>query len=546
MAIPFSAVGGIFLLWARGMPFSISAAIGFIALFGVAVLNGVVLVSEINRLLQQGRDLSSAIVQGAQNRLRPILMTATVASLGFLPMALSHGAGAEVQRPLATVVIGGLLSATFLTLFILPLLLEGSHRISRKKNRAAAAGMLFFFLLVPYAQAATPQGSVLTYQEALTFMLKNNPELLKAGLEKEGTALMQKAWFDAPAAQVSADYGQFNTFANDKRFGIQQGFAFPGSYIAGRNYLRSMTEYAALAESMSILEKKKELRQLFNARWVLSEKMRMWKTADSLWTEMQRISEARVAAGIELAAEDALVKAKKILIQQQLMQVSYEVQKLSNSFRYLLHTTQEVEPAASDSTLYTQTLSDASRVSSFAGVKLYSQASQVASHYAKWQQGKLLPEFSLNVNTQSNTGWFRKGNEEVYYAPSYRFWYAGAGMSLPLFYRNRQAHWQVAKQKKKIAEAEQEAMLSKTQAEVKNLILEHEATFFASRELQDKGVPAVKQAMQTAIKRYTSGESSFTECMYFYNEYMSVQLKSIETTERLHQVLIEMEYYSNQ
>ena len=122
-AIPLSAIGGIFFLAIRGMPFSISAGVGFIALFGVAVLNGIVLIAEFNRLKTGGMtDLKQIVLEGTKLRLRPVMMTAFVASLGFLPMALSNGAGAEVQRPLATVVIGGLMIATLLTLFVLPIL----------------------------------------------------------------------------------------------------------------------------------------------------------------------------------------------------------------------------------------------------------------------------------------------------------------------------------------------------------------------------------------------------------------------------------------
>lgn len=122
-AIPMAAIGGVFALLLRGMPFSISAGIGFIALFGVAVLNGIVLISEFNRLKKEGMtDLNDIIMKGTQIRLRPVLMTAAVASLGFLPMALATSAGAEVQKPLATVVIGGLISSTLLTLIVLPCL----------------------------------------------------------------------------------------------------------------------------------------------------------------------------------------------------------------------------------------------------------------------------------------------------------------------------------------------------------------------------------------------------------------------------------------
>jgi cobalt-zinc-cadmium resistance protein CzcA len=134
-AIPLSAIGGIYFLALRGMPFSISAGVGFIALFGVAVLNGIVLISEFNRLKKDGvNNLSRIVLMGTRIRLRPVLMTAFVASLGFLPMAISNGAGAEVQRPLATVVIGGLMLATLLTLFVLPILYVLFERASKKKK----------------------------------------------------------------------------------------------------------------------------------------------------------------------------------------------------------------------------------------------------------------------------------------------------------------------------------------------------------------------------------------------------------------------------
>lgn len=145
--IPLATVGGVFALLLRGMPFSISAGVGFIALFGVAVLNGVVLVTYINELRQQGRPLEEAVREGGMTRLRPVLTTALVASLGFIPMALSHGAGAEVQRPLATVVIGGLITSTLLTLLVLPLLYRTFER--RGEEQRVAAGRSSPGRLVP-------------------------------------------------------------------------------------------------------------------------------------------------------------------------------------------------------------------------------------------------------------------------------------------------------------------------------------------------------------------------------------------------------------
>ena len=136
--IPLAVTGGIFALWARGLPFSISAGVGFIALSGVAVLNGLMMISYFNLLREKGRDVNASVREGAMTRLRPVLMTALVASLGFVPMALAHGAGAEVQKPLATVVIGGILSSTFLTLVLLPTLYEWLEGRKERKDKRDA------------------------------------------------------------------------------------------------------------------------------------------------------------------------------------------------------------------------------------------------------------------------------------------------------------------------------------------------------------------------------------------------------------------------
>jgi cobalt-zinc-cadmium resistance protein CzcA len=134
--LPFAAVGGIIALWARGLHLSVSASIGFIALFGVAVLNGLVLLTTIQRRREAGATAAEAAISGSRERLRPVLMTALVASFGFIPVAVSHGTGAEVQRPLATVVIGGLVTSTLLTLLVLPTLYAWLRRrgVSRRAS----------------------------------------------------------------------------------------------------------------------------------------------------------------------------------------------------------------------------------------------------------------------------------------------------------------------------------------------------------------------------------------------------------------------------
>lgn len=193
-AIPMAAIGGVFALLIRDMPFSISAGVGFIALFGVAVLNGIVLVSTFNQLENDGMtNILERIIEGTKIRLRPVLMTATVASLGFLPMALSHGAGAEVQKPLATVVIGGLLTATFLTLFVLPLFyLLFSTTKNKKMNTTIPTAIVMLMLAFGSSNAQTTTSKQLTVEDAISIALKHNPGLLASQIEVRQSKALHK------------------------------------------------------------------------------------------------------------------------------------------------------------------------------------------------------------------------------------------------------------------------------------------------------------------------------------------------------------------
>lgn len=185
-AIPLSAIGGIVALWLRDLPFSISAGVGFIALFGVAVLNGIVLIAYFNQLKAEGMtDVMERIRTGSLVRLRPVIMTAAVASLGFLPMALSTSNGGEVQRPLATVVIGGLITATFLTLVVLPALYLLVERRRKSPKGAPSTAIGLVVLLSLFASPAFAQNSWSTPEAAIQQALRNHPEIKQGRLEVE-------------------------------------------------------------------------------------------------------------------------------------------------------------------------------------------------------------------------------------------------------------------------------------------------------------------------------------------------------------------------
>ncbi|MDR2868541.1 MAG: CusA/CzcA family heavy metal efflux RND transporter, partial [Bacteroidales bacterium] len=204
-AIPLSLIGGIWALWVRGMPFSISAGVGFIALFGVAVLNGIVLIAQYNQLEKEGvSDVTERILRGSSIRLRPVMITALVASLGFLPMALSQSDGAEVQRPLATVVIGGLITATILTLFVLPSLYKMFNGKMRKTRKPLKKTTIIMFILCIFAFSVNAQAQVVkSLDDCITYALEHNLMLQSGRIAIEKAKILQTGAFNADKTQIS-------------------------------------------------------------------------------------------------------------------------------------------------------------------------------------------------------------------------------------------------------------------------------------------------------------------------------------------------------
>lgn len=240
-AIPMSAIGGVMALWFRGMPFSISAGVGFIALFGVAVLNGIVLIGYFNQLKKEGMiNLYRRILVGTKVRLRPVIMTASVASLGFMPMALSQGAGAEVQKPLATVVIGGLITATLLTLLVLPVmysLFEQKTKVHPPTPKILA--VLLFLILFSPVYAQTPKE--LELDEAITMTLQNSSTVKIASLQVDQNQVLQKSAWDIPKTSVNVGFGNINNYETDYSVLLNQNLEAPGYYKARKEVLRENT-----------------------------------------------------------------------------------------------------------------------------------------------------------------------------------------------------------------------------------------------------------------------------------------------------------------
>ncbi len=277
-AVPLSAIGGIVALYLRGMPFSISAGIGFIALFGVAVLNGIVLISYFNTLKKEKPEtpILDIILEGAKVRLRPVLLTATVASLGFLPMAISSSAGAEVQKPLATVVIGGLITATFLTLLILPALYQ---IMEKKKQIKPPKGIAILILLIGFStMKAQESKTILTQEEAVEMATQNAVAIKNATLDIENAKASKKGAFTLAPIRVSYQDVGVAEGINETEWSVLQNF---GSII-------TQVKRSKLASAQIKLE---ESNKKLTQRQVILKVSTLYQQWQFLYAKLQLIDE---------------------------------------------------------------------------------------------------------------------------------------------------------------------------------------------------------------------------------------------------------------
>ncbi|MFN3951641.1 MAG: CusA/CzcA family heavy metal efflux RND transporter [Thermaurantimonas sp.] len=349
--VPMASIGGIFSLLIRDMPFSISAAIGFIALFGVAVLNGVVLLAVIIDRMKQpstDNDVKKILIEACASRLRPVLMTGTVASLGFLPMAVSTSAGAEVQRPLATVVIGGLVTATFLTLFVLPSAFYLFKYGGRKMSLAAPA-ILALLLVQPAESHAQKIIRSISLAEAIELGLKNNPLVRGSSTDIDIARLEKSIALDPGSTSAMITYGQINFARNDYNIEILQNIQSIGRQIA--SYKRAEIALTLSNNRLQLAEKtlKRQVTALWYqwlfAKWTL----KLYEQEDYQYQSMRPALEA-------LKANSSLKPLDIMLLENRFKEVSLrsnliagQMARLSGELKSLIGLPAEIELEPSDS-----------------------------------------------------------------------------------------------------------------------------------------------------------------------------------------------------
>ncbi|EAY31496.1 CusA/CzcA family heavy metal efflux RND transporter [Microscilla marina] len=336
-AIPLSAIGGVWALQWRGLPFSISAGIGFIALFGVAVLNGIVLIGYFNQLKNEGMtDIRQRIIQGTKVRLRPVLMTAAVASLGFFPMAISTSGGAEVQRPLATVVIGGLLTATFLTLVVLPILYSWLASWQEKqggKNLKVPKGALVLPLLAMGWGTAQAQTSAISLDSAITVALQNHPDMQAANLAIKQTTVLQRQRYNPGTTNITYQ-GDGLYRPNNQRvsqLNITQNFVGMGAAKARNALQKQWLVQNHLAKNVAAAKLKWQVQQLYLNIQYKQKMVGLYTRLTATYDQFLKKAKARQASGetnaIErLSIQSQLNKYQLLKRQTQMEQSSLEQQ----------------------------------------------------------------------------------------------------------------------------------------------------------------------------------------------------------------------------
>jgi cobalt-zinc-cadmium resistance protein CzcA len=340
----------------RGLPFSISAGVGFIALFGIAVLNGIVLIEHFKELKHSGiKSIDELILKGTTDRLRPVLLTAAAAALGFLPMAISSSAGAEVQRPLATVVIGGLFTATVLTMIVLPILFKVLDKKEFKKPHFKMHNKsiyLLFFLLS--CSVLSAQNDKSERERIIHLALQNNKEIKAAQLQldKSNAAIQSAYSFDKTNLYYS--YDQNNLALNNEPlrvFGVQQKLEFPTVYGAKKSVL--VSEYEKERVGLEIKKRKLTLMvsKVYEHIVYLQNQSKQYTYLDSLYQNFSKASNRRFELGetnylekITAQAKSGQIQTKKFQIEKD-KQAQYEVlNSLVQSEDEIIITTTQLSP----------------------------------------------------------------------------------------------------------------------------------------------------------------------------------------------------------
>jgi heavy metal efflux system protein len=535
-AIPLSATGGILLLAARGMPFSISAGIGFIALFGVAVLNGIVLISEFNRLRAAGMtNICRVVITGTHHRLRPVLITALVASLGFLPMAISTGAGAEVQRPLATVVIGGLVLATFLTLLILPVLYAMTERRLKLKSGLTAPLLFAFLLLSPASQS---QPVTVSLQQAIDSAMKNNLGVKHSRLAAEYRRLLVRSASDLPPLIISAEAGQINSAYIDTKFGISQQFSMPAYYSRQKSHLTEEWKSATASTSLTMAQLKKAVTDAFFTALLLSRKEETMLRADSIFTAQLDRATRRFNAGEANVLEQAAAETQVANIRAELEYIRSQLGTARLELRLLMNTASDPEPRSVSLTAPLPMLSDTSSIA-HPVLKVLESDRAAAEAAVRMEKARLVPAFTLGYSNQSLQG---VGADDKVYPVSARFSAVQIGIGVPLFSGAQRARIRASRAQAEISGNEYALRALQLKSELSGELAKFRSHQAIVQQFEKRQLPAAQKILEVAGQQLAAGEINYLEWAMLNQQAFQTRLNYFDALLKLSQSAAMIDY----
>jgi cobalt-zinc-cadmium resistance protein CzcA len=547
-AVPMAAIGGVFALWVRGMNFSISAGVGFIALFGVAVLNGIVLIAEFNRLEKDGiTDIYERVIKGLHTRLRPVIMTAAVASLGFLPMALSTSAGAEVQKPLATVVIGGLISATILTLIILPVfyIVFSSGRRKSQPRKKPVKLLITTMMIVAVSTGGKTEGQVPRYinlDEAIKTALDNNLQVRSSALSVGVQKALKSASWDMDKTSLEIEYGRLNSYTRDNSFSISQSISFPSVYIKNSQLADARVKTSEYQHKISQLEVSTNVKRVYWKLAYLYSRERLLSYQDSLYSRFLRAAELRAESGETNRLEMITARSQSLEIKNRLKQLNSDIGISIRTFRNLLNTDNYVIP--SDTLLKKAgiiQMYDSIRLNMNPSLGLLSQQVEVSHLEKELEKNRLLPDLSFGYFSQTMQGAQEVSGMLRVFGPGDRFTGIKAGIAIPLWFKPYLSKAKAAAINENIAESDSEYYSKYLSSTYMSLIDEYNK-FSGSVDFYEKqAIPEADLIIDQSSRSYKAGAIDYLDYVISLSRALEIKQNYLDALNNLNQTLIDIE-----
>ncbi|MCX6326872.1 MAG: CusA/CzcA family heavy metal efflux RND transporter [Bacteroidia bacterium] len=549
-AVPMSAIGGILALWLRGMNFSISAGVGFIALFGVAVLNGIVLIAEFNRLETEGMtDITARVLKGLQTRFRPVIVTAAVASMGFLPMALSTSAGAEVQKPLATVVIGGLITATLLTLLILPVFYiffsTGKFKIGSTVAFAKKLATILMMLSITsiFYTINGQQTRIINLHDAIRTALDSNLSIKSAALLIDAQKALKGAALDLPKTVIDGQYGQFNSYSNDNSLAVSQSFAFPSVYVnryklANANIKSSEWQFKVSQLEIATLVKQDYWQYVF-----LAAKQKMLAYQDSLYSGFLRAAELRAKSGETNRLEMITARSQSLEIKNLLYQVTADMGIYSRKLMIILNSKTLLKPAESElHRIDFESLSDSMSFKHNPSLGYVQQQVEVSQIGKKLERSQMLPDINVGYFSQTIIGMQDVEGVPHNFGQGFRFSGIQAGISIPLWFSPYTSRARASKINENVARTDAEYYSKSITGNYQSLLDEFRKFSSSVDYYEKQAVPEADLIIEQATLSYNAGALDYLEYVLTLNRALTIRQNYLDALNSYNQTIISIEY----